>query len=178
MKIVICIIFIGSFVFGQNEKKNEAAKVILNESLTILPEQPLNNTAPVLSENLKQITWVNGNNNASSLKSLNSMQIGNSNYLYLTQEGNNINSTILQAGNGNTYEGNLQGNDVSNYILQRGSVQYINQTVNGNRLEYSIIQEGINNKIYQLENNSALTNYQIRQIGINMQLIIVNGKQH
>lgn len=171
MKIVFYIILFVSVVFGQNETAN----IKQAESLFIVPEQPGNNAASVLSGNLKQIIPGSIYNNVNSLNISNSMQLGNNNYLSLIQAGESINSIIMQKGNGNNYEGTLQGNDINNYILQNGNMQYINQTVTGNRLEYSIIQEGINNKIFQYDNNSSINNYSIRQTGINMQLIIVNG---
>lgn len=177
MRIIFIIILFASYVNGQDTAQNETItpKQIENN---ILPEQLNQNTVLLPGSNLKQVSIGYTNADVNSANISNSAQLGSYNYLSLNQSGIGINSTILQLGNGNSYEGNLQGNDINSFILQRGSMQYINQSATGNRLEYSIIQEGINNKIYQYENNSTLTNYQIKQIGINMQLIIINGKPH
>ncbi len=157
------------FCFSQ---QNNIESILLQQITTQEKFQSINNSPEVLELYIRQI----GNENqvfvsqlGMNLKLIN--QLGASNFISITNSGNNGLLTVEQIGHANQYSSFTRGDEIELTLLQEGEFNNIRQRLIGNELTYTIIQKGSHNEI-QHYNESISSALIVSQQGNDMRLII------
>lgn len=103
------------------------------------------------------------------------VQYGNYNEANIHQIGSGNESNLVQLGNGNDYELVMKGNENRSAVLQDGDENKISQYLMGNDMDYTIVQEGTDNTLIQVEKNTEIPKYEVRQEGNGIMTIMGNG---